>query len=136
MTLTKAELADLPTEAAIRLEGGSVLLRLLPDVAPVTIARFASLANGGFYNDQIFHRVVPNFVAQQQAIRNAPTLRDDAAQKLAPLEPTKRGIEQLAEPTRRRRVIDLPAMDPRSVGKRGRHSLASIVPTEETRTWT
>lgn len=61
---TQAEIANLPTAATIRLEQGSVLLRLLPEVAPVTIARFAALANGGFYNNRIFHRVVPNFIVQ------------------------------------------------------------------------
>jgi peptidyl-prolyl cis-trans isomerase B (cyclophilin B) len=61
---SQAELASLPTEATIRLEQGSVILRLLPEIAPVTIARFAALANGGFYNDTTFHRVVPNFFVQ------------------------------------------------------------------------
>lgn len=61
---SQAELADLPSEATIRLEQGSVILRLLPEVAPVTIARFAALANGGFYNNRTFHRVVPNSFVQ------------------------------------------------------------------------
>ena len=39
-------------------------LRLLLDVAPVTVARFAELAAQGFYKDRTFHRVVPNFVVQ------------------------------------------------------------------------
>jgi cyclophilin family peptidyl-prolyl cis-trans isomerase len=61
---TADQLAHLPSEAAIRLEDGVVTLRLLVDVAPVTVARFAELAAQGFYTDRTFHRVVPNFVVQ------------------------------------------------------------------------
>jgi len=41
-----------------------VTLRLLPDVAPVTIARFAALVNQRYYHDKTFHRIVTNFVVQ------------------------------------------------------------------------
>jgi len=41
-----------------------VSLRLLPDAAPVTVARFAELASQNFYNGRTFHRIVPNFVVQ------------------------------------------------------------------------
>ena len=57
-------LYSLPTRAVIQLEEGAVVLELLPDVAPVTVARFAALAGEGFYKDRTFHRVVPNFVVQ------------------------------------------------------------------------
>jgi peptidyl-prolyl cis-trans isomerase B (cyclophilin B) len=53
-----------PTQATIVLEDGPVTLRLLPDVAPVTVARFAELASRGYYNGLTFHRVVPNFFVQ------------------------------------------------------------------------
>jgi cyclophilin family peptidyl-prolyl cis-trans isomerase len=39
-------------------------LELLPDEAPATVARFARLAKGGYFDGLTFHRVVPNFVAQ------------------------------------------------------------------------
>jgi len=58
------QLSKLPTEAVIQLEDGFVTMRLLTDVAPVTVARFAELATRGFYNERTFHRIVPNFVAQ------------------------------------------------------------------------
>ena len=48
----------------MQLEGGAVTLRLLPDVAPVTVARFAALASQGYYDGLTFHRVLPNFVVQ------------------------------------------------------------------------
>ena len=58
------QLSRLPTEAVIQLESGSVTLKLLTDVAPVTVARFAELAAQGVYNNRTFHRIVPNFVVQ------------------------------------------------------------------------
>ncbi|HEX5070282.1 MAG TPA: peptidylprolyl isomerase [Vicinamibacterales bacterium] len=57
-------LEALPTTAAIILEEGTVTLRLLTDVAPVTVARFAELVNRRYYDGLTFHRVVPNFFAQ------------------------------------------------------------------------
>jgi cyclophilin family peptidyl-prolyl cis-trans isomerase len=37
---------------------------LYPEEAPVTVARFASLARARYYDGLTFHRVVPNFVVQ------------------------------------------------------------------------
>lgn len=51
-------------QALLQLESGTVTLELRPDVAPVTVARFVSLANRGYYDGLTFHRVVPNFVIQ------------------------------------------------------------------------
>ena len=44
--------------------GGSFVLRLLPEEAPVTAQHVANLARDGYYNGLTFHRVVPNFVIQ------------------------------------------------------------------------
>jgi cyclophilin family peptidyl-prolyl cis-trans isomerase/HEAT repeat protein len=44
--------------------GGSFELRLFPDEAPATVARFVSLARRGYYNGLTFHRVATNFVIQ------------------------------------------------------------------------
>jgi cyclophilin family peptidyl-prolyl cis-trans isomerase/HEAT repeat protein len=44
--------------------GGSFVLRLLPEEAPVTAQHIANLARDGYYNGLTFHRVVPNFVIQ------------------------------------------------------------------------
>jgi len=43
---------------------GDIWLRLYPDEAPNTVANFAHLANTGFYNELVFHRVIPGFMAQ------------------------------------------------------------------------
>jgi cyclophilin family peptidyl-prolyl cis-trans isomerase/HEAT repeat protein len=44
--------------------GGSIDLRLLPDVAPTNAFRLLSLAREGALEGLTFHRVVPNFVIQ------------------------------------------------------------------------
>jgi peptidylprolyl isomerase len=44
--------------------GGDVVIKLRPDLAPGHVARITELANGGFYDDVVFHRVIPGFMAQ------------------------------------------------------------------------
>jgi peptidylprolyl isomerase len=44
--------------------GGDVVIRLRSDVAPNHVARITELANSGFYDDVVFHRVIPGFMAQ------------------------------------------------------------------------
>lgn len=43
---------------------GSITLELYNDHAPKTCGNFASLARRGYYNDIIFHRIIPNFMLQ------------------------------------------------------------------------
>lgn len=43
---------------------GEIVLRLMVDEAPGTVANFVRLAEAGFFDGKTFHRVVPNFVAQ------------------------------------------------------------------------
>ncbi len=51
--------------ASIEMEDGSVIkLELYYDVAPNTVKNFISLANSGFYDGVIFHRVIPGFMIQ------------------------------------------------------------------------
>lgn len=44
--------------------GGKMILELYPEVAPITVENFKSLANKGFYNGLIFHRVIEEFMIQ------------------------------------------------------------------------
>ena len=37
---------------------------LYPEIAPITVENFEKLANGGFYDGLIFHRVIPGFMIQ------------------------------------------------------------------------
>jgi cyclophilin family peptidyl-prolyl cis-trans isomerase len=39
-------------------------IELFADKAPVTVNNFVFLANEGFYNETIFHRVIDNFMVQ------------------------------------------------------------------------
>ncbi len=43
---------------------GSFTVRLDPELAPKTGASLVKLAKNGFYDDTIFHRIVPGFVIQ------------------------------------------------------------------------
>lgn len=57
-------LAGTPLRARIETARGSITLELLGEEAPLTVANFVGLARKGFYRNVHFHRVVPNFVAQ------------------------------------------------------------------------
>ena len=48
----------------VQLEGGPVVIKLRPDVAPGHVARIKELAREGFYDGVVFHRVIPGFMAQ------------------------------------------------------------------------
>ncbi|WP_339710629.1 peptidylprolyl isomerase [uncultured Sphingosinicella sp.] len=43
---------------------GDVKIRLRPDVAPGHVERIQTLADEGFYDGVVFHRVIPGFMAQ------------------------------------------------------------------------
>lgn len=44
--------------------GGTVVIELLPDIAPKAAERLRKLTRDGFYNGLIFHRVISGFMAQ------------------------------------------------------------------------
>ncbi len=51
--------------ATITMEnGGEIELELYPDIAPITVENFVSLAEEGFYDGLIFHRVIAGFMIQ------------------------------------------------------------------------
>lgn len=47
-----------PEVTIIMENGGTIVIELLPDKAPNTVKNFISLANSGFYNGTIFHRIL------------------------------------------------------------------------------
>src|SRR2546430_4064090 len=51
-------------EAIIQTNHGSIQVELYPDDAPKTVDNFVKLANDGFYDRVIFHRVIPDFMIQ------------------------------------------------------------------------
>jgi cyclophilin family peptidyl-prolyl cis-trans isomerase len=50
--------------AIIQTNHGPIHLELFPDDAPRTVDNFVKLANDGFYQRVIFHRVIPDFMIQ------------------------------------------------------------------------
>ena len=42
--------------------GGKIVAELYPEVAPESVRNFISLANKGFYDGLIFHRVISGFM--------------------------------------------------------------------------
>ena len=45
-------------------DGGEIVVELIPEYAPKTVANFLELVNSGFYDGLTFHRIVPGFVIQ------------------------------------------------------------------------
>lgn len=62
-TYTKEELAKF-NFAKITTKHGEIFIKLFNQETPNTVANFVTLANDGFYNNLIFHRVIPGFMAQ------------------------------------------------------------------------
>ena len=52
-------------QATVNLDNGeSFVMELYPQSAPVTVNNFIFLANEGWFDDVMFHRVIPGFMAQ------------------------------------------------------------------------
>ncbi len=51
-------------QAIIKTNHGPIHVELYPDDAPKTVDNFVKLANDGFYDRVIFHRVIPDFMIQ------------------------------------------------------------------------
>ena len=52
------------TSATIATELGDIEIELYDESAPKAAANFIDLARKGFYDDVVFHRIIPGFVAQ------------------------------------------------------------------------
>lgn len=65
-TATEDFTRRIPIENVLMLEldTGRVFIELYPDVAPRHVERIRTLANEGFYDGTIFHRVIEGFMAQ------------------------------------------------------------------------
>ncbi len=53
-----------PTFVIEMADGGTMCGELYPDIAPESVGNFIALANSGFYDGLIFHRVIPGFMIQ------------------------------------------------------------------------
>ncbi len=52
------------SEAVLHTSAGAVTIELHDEDAPETVANFRKLAEDGFYDGLIFHRVIPDFMVQ------------------------------------------------------------------------
>ncbi|HEU4810468.1 MAG TPA: peptidylprolyl isomerase [Sphingomicrobium sp.] len=78
--------------------GGDVVIKLRPDLAPGHVERITDLANSGFYDDVVFHRVIPGFMAQGGDPTGTGTSGSDKANLRAEFsdEPHVRGTCSMA----------------------------------------
>jgi len=61
---TVVEAIPATQRAVVHTSRGDIMLRLLVEEAPGSVASFVELVRQDFYNGKSFHRVVPNFVVQ------------------------------------------------------------------------
>ena len=79
-------------------EARDVVIKLRPDLAPNHVARITELAQEGFYDGVVFHRVIPGFMAQggdptgtSTSGSNKPNLKQEFS-----AEPHVRGVCSMA----------------------------------------
>jgi cyclophilin family peptidyl-prolyl cis-trans isomerase len=53
-----------PVYAKLGTSQGYIYLELYPSCAPAAVANFVNLTNSGFYDDLVWHRIMPGFVIQ------------------------------------------------------------------------
>lgn len=65
-SLDGVTVSDTPTDyVMIDVKGfGKIVIRLFPEVAPITVEAFKSRVLGDFYTSTVFHRVIENFMIQ------------------------------------------------------------------------
>ena len=101
LALAFVAVSIVPVSAAeylhLDLKQGRVVIELRPDLAPKHVARIKELADSGFYDGIIFHRVIANFMAQTGDPKGTGT--GGSGQKLPPeftKTPFKRGTVGMA----------------------------------------
>lgn len=60
----KKKMVDSMNVAVIQTNMGTIEIELFADKTPKTVENFVGLANKGYYNGVIFHRVIDNFMIQ------------------------------------------------------------------------
>ncbi len=68
---------------------GDLTIELYPEKAPITVKNFLEYTKNGFYDNTIFHRVIPNFVVQGGGFapnmvkkETAPPIKNEASNGL------------------------------------------------------
>lgn len=57
-------MSDIQTKVKLTTNLGEIVIQLNTEKAPLSSANFLTYVNEGFYNGTIFHRVIPDFMAQ------------------------------------------------------------------------
>ena len=65
-----AEIKDPENTILMELRTGTVVIELLPEIAPKHSARMKELARAGAYDNVVFHRVIEGFMAQTGDVEN------------------------------------------------------------------
>ena len=71
-----AEIKDPENTILMELKDGTVVIELLPDIAPEHCARMKELARSGAYDNVCFHRVIEGFMAQSGDVANGNADKD------------------------------------------------------------
>jgi peptidyl-prolyl cis-trans isomerase B (cyclophilin B) len=61
---TENKMSDTSSKVKLTTSLGEIIIQLNPEKAPISSANFLTYVNEGFYNNTIFHRVIPGFMAQ------------------------------------------------------------------------
>jgi peptidylprolyl isomerase len=67
--------ADDANTMTIKLKDGDVKIELLPNLAPKHVEQIKALAKEGAYNNVVFHRVIPGFMAQTGDVQYGNTAK-------------------------------------------------------------
>jgi peptidylprolyl isomerase len=76
-----AEIKDPENTILMELKSGTVVIALLPDIAPHHTQRMKDLARAGAYDNVVFHRVIEGFMAQGGDVEHGCTTRDYNARR-------------------------------------------------------
>jgi peptidylprolyl isomerase len=71
-----AEIKDPENTIVIELKDGSVVVELMPDIAPAHSDRMKELARAGANDNVVFHRVIDGFMAQTGDVSNGNAEKD------------------------------------------------------------
>ena len=83
----------------IKTNHGDIKVKLFDDKAPITCENFRQYAADGFFNDTIFHRVIPNFMIQgggMEADMSQKATRDPIKNEADNGESNRRGTLAMA----------------------------------------
>ena len=79
--------------AVFKTNHGDFTVELFPDKAPITVANFRKLAESGFYDGTIFHRVIDGFMVQGGGF--TPDLKQKRATHPAIVNEARGGLPNL-----------------------------------------